>query len=165
MVNERKPVPVVRLELKHVDLKELVRIDGLLGEAPLFKAVGRTGVARLIEKASPRRLAAGQAAYRQGEKGNGLFLVLRGEIVLSQNETVVDTVRKGDFFGEAEILDPLAPRGCTAMAADAADVAEFPHAEVASLVRSHVALLALLRDARDARAKAHHELNDFLNRW
>lgn len=165
MAHEDKPVPVVRLELKHVDFKELAQIDELVGKAPLFKAAGADGMRRLIEKATPRRLAAGQAVFKQGERGTNLFMVLRGEVTLGQGAKVVATVHKGEFFGEAEVLDPKAARGCTATAASSADVAEFPYAEVAPLIDRQVALLALLREARDVRAKANSELDDFLNRW
>lgn len=165
MDNEEKPVPVVRLELKRVDLKELVRIDDLLGSAPLFRAVGPDGMRRLIEKAVPRRLTHGQAVYRQGEKGNSLFLVLRGEVSLGDDAAEVATVRKGEFFGEGEVLDQKALRACSAIAVGAADVAELPATALVPLVQRHVELFSLLRETHDARAKANTELDEFLKRW
>ncbi|MBI5547585.1 MAG: cyclic nucleotide-binding domain-containing protein [Deltaproteobacteria bacterium] len=163
--DEKAAVPVVRLELKHVNLRQLVEMDEFLGTAPLFRAAGQEGTQRLIDNAVPRRLAAGQAIFREGDAGNSLFLVLRGEVTLGHDAAVIASVRKGDFFGEAEVLAPRSLRGCNATAADAADVAEFPLADIAAVVQKQVAVLALLRDARDERAKANSELDDFLNRW
>jgi len=165
MASDGKSVPVVRLELKHVNLKDLVQMDELLGTAPLFRAAGPEGMRRLIDTATPRRLTDGQHVYREGDGTNSLFLVLRGEVTLGRESAVVATVRKGEFFGEAEVLAPKARRGCTATATGAADVAEFSIAEVAAVVQKQVAVLALLRDTRDHRAKTGDELNDFLNRW
>ena len=165
MGSDEKPVPVVRLELKHLNLKELVEIDELLAQAPLFHAAGPQGMARLVEKAIPRRLAAGQAIFRQGDAGASVFMVIRGEVTLGHEAAVVATVHSGDFFGEAEALTPKSLRGYTAAAVGSADVAEFPAEEIALLVKKEVAVLALLRDARDARARANSELDDFLNRW
>jgi CRP/FNR family transcriptional regulator, cyclic AMP receptor protein len=165
MADVDKPVAVVRLELKHVDLKELLQLDELLGKAPLFRAAGPEGTRRLVETATPRKLSAGQTVFKQGERGANLFMVLRGEVTLGHDAAVVATARKGDFFGEAEVLSPKSPRGCTATAAGPADVAEFPLAEVGPLLQAHLALYALLRECRDARAKANSELDDFLNRW
>ena len=86
-------------------------------------------------------------------------------MTLGHEAAVITTVHKGEFFGEPEVLNPRNPRSCTATAAGPADVAEFPFTEVADLVKRQLALYALLRESRDARAKANSELDDFLNRW
>lgn len=166
------PNGVIRVELKRVDLQELLSLDPLIGKATLFTSVGAEDARRLAAAATPRRFGPGQAIYGEGSEGDSLFLVLRGEVALSreQGDTTVEigVVPKGEFFGEAEALGPSTSRAQSATAGPSAgpvDVAEFPRAVIAPLARKHVALYALLRDARDARAKARDEIADFLKRW
>ncbi len=167
-----KPSGVIRVELKRVDFQELLSLDPLIGKATLFAAIGPEDTRRLVAAATPRRFGPGQAIFGEGSEGSSLFLVLRGEVALSraQGDTTVEIgeVAKGEFFGEAEALGPSTARAQTATAAPGAgsvDVAEFPRSVVAQLAQKYVALYALLRDARDARAKARDELADFLKRW
>jgi len=168
MADEGAPVPVVRLELKRIDLRELLRIDDLLRTAPLFKALGPETTEHLVKVAATRRLAAGQSVYREGEAGDSLFLVLRGEVALSHGtgDQAVEQCRiqKGDFFGEEEVL-ATRKRTCNATAAGPADLVEFPHAELARACQTLPAVRTLLAAARDARARAREELSDFLDRW
>ncbi len=163
---------VIRVELRRVDLQELLAIDPLIGKATVFTAVGAVDTRRLVAAAVARRFGPGQAIFGEGSEGDSLFIVLRGEIALTrvQGETTVEigAVPKGEFFGEAEVLGPSTSRAYTASAAPTAglaDVAELPHALVAQLAEKHVGLYALLRETRDARAKARDELADFLKRW
>jgi len=172
MAADPKSNAVIRVELKRVDLLELLSLDPLLGKATLFTAVGAEDTRKLAAAATPRRFGPGQAIFGEGSAGNSLFLVLRGEVALSRQQggTSVEicTLQKGEFFGEAEALGPASVRSQSAAAAASAgtaDVAELPQALVAQLTRKHLALYALLRETRDARAKAKDELADFLNRW
>lgn len=160
---------VIKLELKRVDLPELLKFDEMLGTAPVFKACGPQGTARLLAVAQTRRHADGQVIFAEGSPGTSLFVVLRGEVAIGRGQGAeaveVCTVRKGEFFGEAEVLGPSTNRGTTAIARGQVDVAEFPQSEVAALLKAHFELYGLLRETRDERAKAKDELNDFLNRW
>ncbi len=129
MAQEEKP-SVIKLELKRVDLQELVKIDDMLGTAPLFKSIGPEATTGLLTGAATRRVQGGQPVFQEGSPGTSLFLVLRGEVGLGrgQGAAAVElcTVSKGEFFGEAEVLGPSAKRSYTATAIGQADLAEFP---------------------------------------
>ncbi len=169
MSGEHRSNGVIRVELKRVDLRELLSLDPLVGRATLFGAIGAEDTRRLVAAAKTLRFGPGQAIYGEGSTGNSLFMVLRGEVILSRQQggtsVEIGTLQKGEFFGEDEVLGPSIVRSQSAAASGAADVAEFSQAHVASLARTHVELLALLRETRDVRARAEDELADFLNRW
>jgi CRP-like cAMP-binding protein len=169
MAGEPRSNGVIRVELKRVDLQELLSLDPLIGKATLFNAIGAADTRRLVAAATPRRFGPGQAIYGEGSAGNSLFLVLRGEVALSRQQggtsVEIAALQKGEFFGEDEALGPSSVRSQSAAASGTTDVAEFSQAHVTSLARKHLELYSLLRETRDARAKAKDELADFLNRW
>jgi CRP-like cAMP-binding protein len=169
MPQEDKATPLLKLELKRVDLLEWIKIDEMLGIAPLFKALGPASTDQLLSAASTRRVQDGQPVYLEGTSGNSLFLVLRGEAILSrgqgQTATEVATLHKGDFFGEGEVLGPKTTRSYSARARGQTDLAEMPYTAIYAMTKKHFEVYGLLRETRDAREKAKDDLADFLNRW
>ena len=166
---EDQGTPIVKLELKRVDLQEWVKIDEMLGLAPLFSAMGPASTSLLLSKASTRRFQPGEPVFREGTPGNSLFMILRGEVTLGRGEgdkaVEICTARKGDFFGEGEVLGPEVNRSYSASAVVQADLAEFGYADIYAMCKKHFQVYGLLRETRDARAKTNDDLNDFLDRW
>ncbi|MGI5862737.1 MAG: cyclic nucleotide-binding domain-containing protein [Myxococcales bacterium] len=159
----------IKLELKRVDLQEWVKLDEMLGMAPLFTAMGPASTSLLLSKATTRRYQPGELVFQEGTPGNSLFMVLRGEVALGRGNgdkaVEICTVRKADFFGEGEVLGPEVNRSYSATAVGQADLAEFAYADIYAMSKKHFQVYGLLRETRDARAKANDELNDFLDRW
>ena len=85
-----------------------------LGEADL-EVLGR--------HLEPVQLASGQVLFREGEAGDGAYLLLSGRVelrvaVAGQGERVLATLGKGSLFGEiSPLLDE--PRSATAIARSA----------------------------------------------
>lgn len=165
MAQEENGGQVIKLELKRVDLQEWIKIDEMLGLAPLFKALGPASTSLLLSKATTRRVQDGQPVFQEGTEGQSLFLVLRGEVMLGRGAVEICTARKGDFFGEGEVLGPETKRSYSATARGQADLAEFAYADIYALSQKHFEVYGLLRETRDGRAKANDELSDFLDRW
>lgn len=61
----------------------------------------------------------GEVVFREGETGDGMFVILAGAVELSRNvdgkETVLGRLRRGEFFGESALLG-RSPRIATATA-------------------------------------------------
>ncbi len=158
--------PVVKVELKRLALADFVQTDELLAKSPLFEHLDDVGREFLLANGTPRRFAAGTAIYLQGSEGDSLFLVLRGDVTLrtGRDSVEVGSVRRGEYFGEAEVLDG-GRRRTHAMAATEADVAEFPRPLLLKLFDRYALFRASLQETSKARAQANSELADFLDRW
>jgi len=63
--------------------------------------------------------------FRKGDTGNAMFLVLSGTVGISDqdiaDETLIDTIGPGDFFGEMALIANT-PRSATIAALEAAEL-------------------------------------------
>jgi CRP/FNR family transcriptional regulator, cyclic AMP receptor protein len=114
----------------------------------LFDGISPAELAKLAERAVPRRLAAGQLLFTAGEPSEHLVLVRRGRLrvlVSSErgDELVLTVLGAGDVLGELSVFDEL-PRSAGVEALDDAEVLLLPATAVRSVVVANpTALLAV----------------------
>jgi CRP/FNR family cyclic AMP-dependent transcriptional regulator len=70
----------------------------------------------------PVSFAPGEEIFRQGEKGDKMYVVCSGEIDIELNGKVIETIGEGGTFGEMALIDG-SPRAATARAKNACEVA------------------------------------------
>jgi CRP/FNR family cyclic AMP-dependent transcriptional regulator len=86
-------------------------------------------MATLANSRTPRKLAAGDVIYRDGEQGNTLFGVVSGEIELSSGGTATEVIDAGSSFGAAALLDADHRRFGSAKALTDAEILEMNREE------------------------------------
>jgi CRP/FNR family transcriptional regulator len=72
---------------------------------PLFAGLGESDVARLADVAVPRRWAAGEVVFREGDEGDTCYVVRTGAARVTRNHSdgraiTLAELRRGDIFGE-----------------------------------------------------------------
>lgn len=95
----------------------------LLGEVPFFSLLDDAERATLAERVDVVRFAKGQQLFSQGDPGGSLFVVVEGavEIWIRRHDggrVVVETARRGEFFGEISLLDGGARTACATAVED-----------------------------------------------
>jgi cAMP-dependent protein kinase regulator len=108
---------------------------------PLFSNFERDELTKIVEVMAPRDVRAGETVFRQGDKGDSIFIVVQGEVSLSVRgrdgqPVELDRVADGGFFGEVSALRRI-PRNVTAICVRDSE------------------LLELMRDYLEAVAIAH----------
>jgi len=88
-----------------------------------------TTMATLANSRTPRKLAAGDFVYRDGEQGNTLFGVVSGDIELSSGGTATEVIDAGSSFGAAALLDADHRRFGSAKALTDAEILEMNREE------------------------------------
>lgn len=139
-------VESVRRKLDEVSMKRVVRncLTNTLPESELNY---------LLQGATIRRYKAGDVLFHQGDKADGLYLIRRGSVIISQmtggKEDVLSYVITGNYFGEMALISDK-PRSKTARAASATEVV---------LLKAPVVIAALERntDLRDLLAARYRE--------
>jgi CRP/FNR family transcriptional regulator len=97
-----------------------------LRDVRLFQAFSDADRAALSRALRERTLRKGQVLMREGDEGDEMFLVMRGNIVVSKPvtgpvEQVLARMGPGEFFGEMALF-ARAPRSATIQAETGADV-------------------------------------------
>jgi CRP-like cAMP-binding protein len=73
----------------------------------------------------PRSFPAGEVIFRQGDKGEVMYVVREGAVALKDGEHVVDTVAAPGLFGEMALIEHE-PRALAAVAATDVLLVEIP---------------------------------------
>ena len=112
----------------------------VLQRSPLFQTLSASEVELAADMSRPRRFAAGEGVFEQGDLGEALFVIADGEAeVLCRNDDgelrVLETLEPPDFFGEMSLIDK-AERSATVRAKTECVVLELTAANFATF-RKH----------------------------
>jgi ATP-binding cassette subfamily B protein len=89
-----------------------------LGEIPIFRSLDADQHAALAGMLSTEQIPAGREVFRQGDRGDKLYVVARGTVTVSaredesEQETLIAVLQDGDHFGEIALIND-APRMAT----------------------------------------------------
>lgn len=86
-----------------------------LKNIPLFRQLSYQQLVRIMNLTRIIPFSAGDTLCEQGDMANELFVILRGEIELSSNGSLITHLSSGTHFGEMALIDAT-PRSATALA-------------------------------------------------
>lgn len=93
----------------------------LLKQVPLFSKLDKKGLQDVAHIADELDLPAGKEMATEGDRGREFFVLLKGEAEVTKNGSRINTMRKGDFFGEIALVSKM-PRTATVTATTDVDV-------------------------------------------
>ena len=118
----------------------------LLDKVPLFDRVSRREMAKIAALAMEVSYPAGAALLRQGSRDDGFFILLNGEVDVRQGARLVQTLRRGQFFGEIGLLANVT-RTATVTTGTPVDVLRIAGRDFRKLLRNSPTLsLAVLEE-------------------
>jgi CRP-like cAMP-binding protein len=118
-------VPSLGLVLDKFARERLLK--NLLATSPLFRPFNHQQQLDLIRRFDGHEIAAGTVVIREGDAGQGLFVVLSGEVEVSKRQAggagdlSLARLRAGDVFGEMSLLSNQ-PTSATVTAARASTI-------------------------------------------
>jgi CRP-like cAMP-binding protein len=86
-----------------------------LAQVPLFRSCPPEIVARIADATGELAFEAGQAIVQRGQVGNGLYIVVSGEVRIVAGSDELARLGPGEFFGELSVIDQQ-PRSASALA-------------------------------------------------
>ena len=150
--------PVIKVGLKRIHLDERVFGDEVLKTAPLVELLGPSVMRHVLAGSTGKRFCDGARVFVEGDAGDALFFVLKGEarLVTGAGPDAVEfaTVTPGEVMGEREALGECSQRSCSALSVGDLEVVEIPRALLAQCLGKFPALTQLLRDTATARQTA-----------
>lgn len=160
---------VIKVGLKRINLEERVFSDEALRGCGLVRALGEDAVKALLALGTGRRFTDAARLFLQGEPGDSLFWVLKGEArlwVTAGGDTLdVTLAGKGEVVGEREALGEGDLRSMSAQAVGDLEVVEFARPAVSMAVREVPCFEQYLKTLAETRRAAGAELAEFINRW
>lgn len=146
-------------------LKEFYRqrlLSGLLAISPLFQPFSEEEKKDLLSYFQPHTYDAGSIVIKQGEPGDGLYLILSGEVVVNlktpEGEIIeVAMLSEGSFIGEISLITDK-PTTANCIAADELDVLKMPRKKFKEIILTHPQILEIAAEYGDKRIKSNKQL-------
>ena len=124
----------------------------LLARVPLFKGLSEGARISLSQRLVERRFMAGELVFSKGDTGLAMFLVLAGKVGIflppegGADRVDLKEIDEGEYFGELALFDEK-PRSASAEAKTECTLLELSREHfVSDIVRSEVAVLAILSE-------------------
>jgi CRP-like cAMP-binding protein len=147
--------PGVATALKKFCRQRLV--GNLMATSALFRPLSRADRRALASGFRARDVLAGDVVLAEGERGDGLYLVLAGLLEVSRGGFRIAKLSQGEVFGEASLLGRR-PAAATVRALQRTSLLRLPEEDFARVADQYPAVRAHLEALRDARAHENARL-------
>ena len=132
-------------------------LSNLLSTSALFRPLERSERRELATRFRARDALAGEVVITQGARGDGLYVVLAGEVEVVRDGMVAGTLGAGDVFGEMSLLDGV-PAVATVRTLRRTSLLRLPTSDLSAVLERYPAVHQHLEALRDARAEINARL-------
>ncbi len=107
------------IQIRKLDAEALLPGPGFarLEAIPMFAALSQGTLEQLSRELGSITVAGGTDVFTQGDPGDLLYIVDRGEVSIIRNNVEINVMHAGEYFGEIALLRDI-PRTATARAID-----------------------------------------------
>lgn len=82
----------------------------VITSSPLFEMLSGAELAHLAELSEQRRYAAGEVVFEEGERGDSLYVIVKGEVEVVRRDSggvprPLTVLGSPEFFGEMSLID------------------------------------------------------------
>jgi CRP-like cAMP-binding protein len=106
----------------------------LLKKVPLFSKLNKQELQQVAHIADELDLPAGKEMATEGDRGREFFVLLDGEADVTKQGSRINTMKKGDFFGEIALVTKM-PRTATVTATSDVDVLVITERDIDALLK------------------------------
>jgi monovalent cation:H+ antiporter, CPA1 family len=132
------------------DTAPRLQISDLIGTVPLLKGLSEEVLNKLAEHANLVTFLTGDIVIGEGERGDALYIITHGVVLVIKQNTVVAELKDGDFFGEMALLGDQV-RTATVKAKTPSTLLRLRRRDVIQLADSHNELKSRLNDIKEER--------------
>lgn len=131
-------------------------LSNLLATSPIFKPLTPSQRKDLIEKFKSREVPSGTQLLKQGDPGDGLYLLMSGEVRISTGAKLLAKLKQGDVFGEMSLLsnDPVSADVTTTRTSIVLRLPRRSFSESAATIPQLLAHISELSEARKRTTQA-----------
>jgi CRP/FNR family cyclic AMP-dependent transcriptional regulator len=107
----------------------------LIEKVPLFSRLSKKDLEDVARIADELDLPSGKDMATEGDRGREFFVLLEGEADVRKGDRSINTMRKGDFFGEIALVTKM-PRTATVTATTDVRVLVINERDFATLLKN-----------------------------
>jgi CRP/FNR family cyclic AMP-dependent transcriptional regulator len=143
-------------------LWQTVRVDiDVVRQSPLFAALDDDAANALMESMTASRLERGDVLFREGDRGDRLYVIGEGKIKLGLTsidgrENLLAILGPGEMFGELSLFDP-GPRTATATAVAETQLIALGHEDLNTFLSGRPAVATTMLAALARRLRRTNE--------
>lgn len=128
-----------------------------LARVPLFSELLSSERLALAQRMQMRRYPNGTTVVQQGERGDALYLIQSGQLVVEQDQTPIALLGQGEFFGEMALLTQEV-RTASVIAATGAELLVLSAVDFAEMLLRQPTLRERLRQVIELRRETQARL-------
>jgi CRP-like cAMP-binding protein len=132
-------------------------LANLMSTSALFRPFNKKDRRELVEKFRAREVQRGDVVVREGDRGDGLYIVLSGEVEVRKDARALAHLKEGEIFGEMSLLQKT-PATATVCAAKRTSLLRLPRQDFDGVVLSHPQILVLISELNDDRRRQNEAL-------
>jgi len=132
-------------------------LSNLLSTSALFRPLEKSERRELATRFRARDALAGEVVIAEDGRGDGLYVILAGEVEVLREGIVAGTLGAGDVFGEMSLLDGV-PAVATVRTVRRTSLLRLPPADLAAVLGRYPAVRQHLEALRDARSEINARL-------
>ena len=133
-------------------------LSNLMGSATLFQPFSRQDRRELVQRFKARDVSKGDVLIREGQRSDGMYVILSGEVEVRVGQSQVASLKEGDVFGEMSLLTK-SNATATVAASKRTSLLRLPREDFDHLIMSHPQVLVLVSELTDSRAKQNAALD------
>jgi len=138
-------------------------LANLMATSPIFRPLDAEQRKSLIEKFKSREVTANEKLLEEGQKGDGLYMLLSGKAEvatkLSGKKQVLAHLKEGDVFGEMSLLRNQ-PVNASIKTIRKSIILKLPKRSFSEIVSTHPQLLAHISELSQEREKTTQAIQD-----
>ena len=127
-------------------------LTNVMSNSALFEPFSKKDRRALVEKFRAREVKKNEIIVREGERTDGLYVVLSGEVEARKGDQVLSRLKEGDLFGEISLLSKT-PATATVMSTRHTSLLRLPREDFDSLILSHPQILVLVSELSEQRLR------------
>nr|WP_240486580.1 cyclic nucleotide-binding domain-containing protein [Hyalangium minutum] len=136
-------------------------LTNVMSHSALFEPFSRKDRRTLVEKFRAREVKKNEIIVREGERTDGLYVVLSGEVEARKGDQVLSRMKEGDLFGEISLLSKT-PATATVMSTRHTSLLRLPREDFDALILSHPQILVLISELSEQRLRRTEALTGTL---
>jgi CRP-like cAMP-binding protein len=124
----------------------------VMNTSALFQPFERKDRRALVERFRGREVSSSTAIIREGQRSDGLYVILSGEVQVSREGRVLAHLREADVFGEMSLLQKT-PATATVTAIRRSSLLRLPREDFDEIIMSHPQILVLVSELTEDRRR------------